>query len=144
MGHILPFGKNVCRALSLYPLGNLELRRSRAAVCVFRCAVASAAHFLYLENGGVPLKRVLTLLLGIVLIVGTIGCGYSEKTTSTTVPIGSIAQTTAVTMVCITDTGECYHQNDCFCLWNSKHTITLTAAIKKGYRACQHCEPPIA
>ena len=94
-------------------------------------------------KGEWPLKRVLILILSILLIVGITGCRYHEKSASTTVQTDIIVKTTNVTLVCITDTGECYHQNDCFCLWNSSHTITLTTAIERGYRACPHCEPPI-
>ncbi len=47
------------------------------------------------------------------------------------------------TIVYITRTGECYHRGDCYHLRQSKISISLEDATRRGYRPCSHCSPPI-
>lgn len=43
--------------------------------------------------------------------------------------------------VYITNSGECYHRQNCSYLSSSKG-ITLEDAVQKGYRPCSRCKPP--
>lgn len=44
--------------------------------------------------------------------------------------------------VYVTDTGECYHREDCSSLSESKYPISLGDAVADGYRPCENCDPP--
>lgn len=45
------------------------------------------------------------------------------------------------TIVYITRTGECYHEDGCSYL-KSRIEITLERAVSRGYKACSRCSPP--
>jgi hypothetical protein len=65
------------------------------------------------------------------------------------IPVGiswhnrSKAINTETYIVYVTEYGECYHTQDCYCIKNSeKIPITLEEAMDRGYRPCQKCNPP--
>lgn len=72
--------------------------------------------------------HVTAVLLVIVMMIGMSACDSSSNGTA---------------VVYITDYGDCYHTYNCQYLWNSKNEITLSKAVKKGYRSCTVCNPPI-
>ena len=46
------------------------------------------------------------------------------------------------TTVYITDYGEKYHTSTCQYLYDSKHSISLSRAVERGYKPCSVCNPP--
>lgn len=46
------------------------------------------------------------------------------------------------TTVYITDYGEKYHTSTCQYLHDSKHSISLSRAVERGYKPCSVCNPP--
>lgn len=46
------------------------------------------------------------------------------------------------TIVYVTDTGSCYHREDCTYL-SSSHSMTISYAESCGYRACSRCQPDV-
>ena len=44
--------------------------------------------------------------------------------------------------VYITDTGTKYHRVTCGSLYRSQHAISLSEAVKDGYKPCERCNPP--
>ena len=47
-------------------------------------------------------------------------------------------------IVYITDTGSCYHTEQCGCLLFTDTAVTLEEALKGGYTPCSRCHPPKA
>lgn len=50
----------------------------------------------------------------------------------------------ADSIVYITDTGSCYHTEQCGCLLFTDTAVTLEDALKGGYTPCSRCRPPKA
>ncbi len=46
------------------------------------------------------------------------------------------------TTVYITDYGEKYHTYSCQYLYDSRHSISLSRAVERGYKPCSVCNPP--
>jgi len=46
------------------------------------------------------------------------------------------------TTVYITDYGEKYHTSTCQYLYESRHSISLSSAVERGYKPCSVCNPP--
>lgn len=47
------------------------------------------------------------------------------------------------TVVYVTNSGRRYHLENCGALRNSRIAVTLTDAVKSGYRPCARCNPPV-
>lgn len=76
----------------------------------------------------------LFVILSVILVVfvSTIKAPYSQ----------SAIAASGSTTVYITTYGECYHTAYCQYLNKSSVSISLSTAIKKGYRRCSVCNPP--
>ena len=72
------------------------------------------------------------LFVILVVFVSTIKAPYSQ----------SAIAASGSTTVYITTYGECYHTAYCQYLNKSSVSISLSTAIKKGYRRCSVCNPP--
>lgn len=46
------------------------------------------------------------------------------------------------TTVYITDYGEKYHTSTCQYLYESRHSISLSRAVERGFKPCSVCNPP--
>ncbi|MBQ9860763.1 MAG: hypothetical protein IJO75_00725 [Clostridia bacterium] len=90
------------------------------------------------------MKRSFAFVLDLILIISVVSCRYSSETERFEEPsfTNAVIQTSVSITVYVTDTGECYHREDCGALWSSKHALPLEKAISKKYRACQRCNPP--
>jgi hypothetical protein len=73
----------------------------------------------------------ITLILTLCCLIST--QGYSQQTDTIK------SDTTKTEQVYVTDTGTKYHKSGCRYLNKSKHTKTLTKAIKDDYTACSKC-----
>lgn len=76
----------------------------------------------------------LFVILSVILVVfvSTIKAPYSQ----------SAIAASGSTTVYITTYGKCYHTAYCQYLNKSSVSISLSTAIKKGYRRCSVCNPP--
>lgn len=71
------------------------------------------------------IAKITVILISIILLASTVVLGASGET-----------------IVHVTKTGECYHTSKCSYL-KSDIPITLSEAVKNGYRPCSKCNPPV-
>ena len=73
----------------------------------------------------------------------TITIDKKASAIKTTAPPIAAVKSNSNAIVYITKTGKCYHKAGCKCLKSSKISIKLKDALKRGYKPCKICKPPM-